>query len=35
MPIEPVQAPPVSNPVDSMDEENETNIIEDDFKKGR
>ena len=31
MPIEPVQAPPVSNPVDSMDEENETNVIEDEF----
>ena len=31
MPIKPVQAPPVSNPVDSMDEENETNVIEDEF----
>ena len=31
MPIGPVQAPPVSNPVDSMDQENETNVIEDEF----
>ena len=29
MPMEPAQAPPISNSVDPMDEENETNVTED------
>ena len=33
MPMKPMQAPPVSNSVDPMDEENETNVIEDEVQQ--
>ena len=33
MPMKPMQARPVSNSVDPMDEENETNVIEDEVQQ--
>ena len=33
MPVEPVQAPPVSNSVDPMEEEHETNVIKDEVEE--
>ena len=33
MPMEPAQAPPLSNSVDEMDKENETNVIEDEVQQ--
>ena len=33
MPMEPAQAPPLSNYVDEMDKENETNVIDDEVQQ--
>ena len=33
MPMEPMQAPPISNSDNPMDEENETNVIEDEVQQ--
>ena len=33
MPMEPAQAPPLSNSVNQMDKENETNVIEDEVQQ--